>query len=149
MNKCGDDVNDLSCSCRLQVIQARTAASYEKVALRINEWFVHQGYEAFAEVVEESDKRYRLKLLSDDDVPRVPCVEGVIEFLIAMSTGDVDKGGDRAARNKDWYASPLWGKSQAELCMPLPKKGKYGWGPFKDLPYRLGCIETHVTALRQ
>ena len=49
MNKCGDDVNDLSCSCRLQVIQARTAASYEKVALRINEWFVHQGYEPFGD----------------------------------------------------------------------------------------------------
>ena len=51
--------------------------------------------------------------------------------------------------DKDWYASPLWGKSQAELLMPEDKKGKYGWGAFKDLPYRLGIIEQHVTALRQ
>jgi hypothetical protein len=50
---------------------------------------------------------------------------------------------------KDWYASPAWGKSQAELLMPEDKKGKYGWGTHKDLPFRLGRIEQHATALRQ
>ena len=29
------------------------------------------------------------------------------------------------------------------------EKGKYGWGPYKELPFRLGRIEQHVTALRQ
>ena len=81
--------------------------------------------------------------------PRVPSVEAVIEFLIGMTTGDVEKGGSRSARDKDWYASLMWGKSQAEMLMPEDKKGKYGWGKFKDLPYRLGIIEQHVTALRQ
>ena len=66
--------------------------------------------------------------------PRVPSVEAVIEFLIGMTTGDVEKGGSRSARDKDWYASPMWGKSQAEMLMPEDKKGKYGWGAFKDLP---------------
>ena len=111
-------------------------------------------------------------------VPRVPSLESVIEFLIGMSTGDVEKGGSREARDKDcacdgllsnawvlarcstdvslgssrvweWYASPAWGKSQAEMLMPEDKKGKYGWGAYKDLPFRLGRIEQHVTARRQ
>ena len=119
------------------------------MVLRVNEWMVSEGYEPFAIVVEVEKKRYRLDLLSDDGVPRVPSLEGVIEFMIGMSTGDVEKGGSREARSKDWYASQLWGKSQAELSMPMDKKGKYGWGVDKDLPYRLDAIKSHVTALRQ
>ena len=145
----GDADSGLLCARRAQVKQTRTAAGYEKMVLRVNEWMVEQGYEAFAHVVEVSDKRYHLELLSDDGVPRVPSLEAVLEFLIGMSTGEVEKGGSREARGKAWYASPLWGKSQAELCMPEEKKGVYGWGAFKDLPYRLGRIEQHVTALRQ
>ena len=33
--------------------------------------------------------------------------------------------------------------------MPLAKKGKYGWGAFKDKPYRLGRVQQHVTAMRK
>ena len=51
-------------------------------------------------------------------VPRVPQMEAVIEFLIGMSTGAVEKGGDRAARDTDVYGSPMWGKTQAEMFMP-------------------------------
>ena len=51
--------------------------------------------------MEVSEKRYRVELLSDDGVPRVPSLESVIEFLIGMSTGDVEKGGSREARDKD------------------------------------------------
>ena len=46
----------------LQVKQARTAARYEKMVLRANEWMVEQGYAAFCEVVEESETRYTVKL---------------------------------------------------------------------------------------
>ena len=35
------------------------------------------------------------------------------------------------------------------MCMPLEKKGKFGWGAYKDLPFRLQRIEQHVSALRQ
>ena len=45
-------------------------------------------------------------------------MEAVIEFLIGMSTGAVEKGGDRAARDTDVYGSPMWGKTQAEMFMP-------------------------------
>ena len=56
-------------------------------------------------------------------VRRVPRVEALCHytgififiFFIGMTTGDVEKGGSRAARAKDWYASPMWGKSQAEM----------------------------------
>ena len=109
----------------LQVKQARTAARYEKMVLRANEWMVEQGYAAFCEVVEESETRYTVKLLAVDGVPQVPSLEAVIEFMIGFTTGEVEKGGSRAAREQDWYASPLWGKSQAEMCMPLAKKGKF------------------------
>lgn len=132
-----------------QVKQVRTAAAYEKMVLTAHEWMVEQGYEPWAQVVEVEEKRYRLELLADDGVPRVPTLEGIIEFLIGMTTGEVEKGGNREARDQEWYASPAWGKSQAAMCMPLEKKGKYGWGPYKDLPYRLGRIEQHVTAMRQ
>ena len=53
-----------------QVKQGRTAAGYEKMVLRMNEWMTEQGYEPFAEVVEVSPKRYRLELLEDDGVPQ-------------------------------------------------------------------------------
>ena len=45
----------------LQVKQARTAARYEKMVLRANEWMVEQGYAAFCEVVEESDNKRFLR----------------------------------------------------------------------------------------
>ena len=70
-----------------QVKQGRTAAGYEKMVLRMNEWMQEQGYEPFAEVVEVSPKRYRLELLEDDGVPRVPLLEAVVEFLVGMTTG--------------------------------------------------------------
>jgi hypothetical protein len=134
----------------LQMKQTWTAARlYEKMVLRVNEWIVEQGYEAFIHVVEVSPHRYELQLLADEGVPRTPAVDGVIEFLVGMKYGDVDKGGSREARGKEWYASIFWGRSQAEVCMPLDKKGKYGWGPHKDKPFRLGRVEQHVTALRQ
>ena len=129
--------------------QANTAATYEKMVLSINEWMTEQGYEAFAEVVEVAPKRFELKLLIEaDGSPRMPSVESIVDFLIGMSTGEVEKGGSRSARDKEWYASNLWGKSQAEICMPLAKKGKYGWGAHKDTPFRLGRIGQHLSALR-
>ena len=129
--------------------QARVAAAYEKMVLRVNAWMVEQDYMPFARTVEVSSGRYRLELIQVDGVPRVPSIEAVIEFLIGMSTGDVEKGGDRKARDSELYASPMWGLTQAEMQMPEAKKGKYGWGPYKELPFRLGRIEQHVTALRQ
>ena len=33
--------------------------------------------------------------------------------------------------------------------MPEEKKGKFGWGKHKDVPYGLARVEQHVTALRQ
>ena len=56
----------------LQVKQARTAARYEKMVLRANEWMVEQGYAAFCEVVEESETRYTVKLLAVEICCRCP-----------------------------------------------------------------------------
>lgn len=81
-----------------QVKQARTSAAYEKMVLRVNEWLVEHEYDAFCHVVEVEDKRYRVELLADDGVPRVPELTGIVEFLIGMTTGDVEKGGSREAR---------------------------------------------------
>jgi len=81
------------------VKQARTSAGYEKMVLRMNEWLVEHDYDAFCDVVEVSEKRYRVELMVDDGVPRVPELTGVIEFLIGMTTGDVEKGGSREARS--------------------------------------------------
>ena len=100
-------------SCVVQVKQTRTAAAYEKMVLRINAWLVEQEYEPFARTVEVSPGRYQLELISDDGVPRVPMLEAVIEFMLGMSTGEVQKGGDREARDTEVYASPMWGKTQA------------------------------------
>ena len=90
--------------------QARAAAAYEKMALRINDWMVEQGYEPFGHVVEVAEKRYRLELLADDGVPRVPSLEALIEFLIGMTTGDVEKGGSREASEEEAE------RSQSELA---------------------------------
>ena len=129
--------------------QVQCEGNYEKMVLRMHEWMEEEGYDAFAEVIEVSPKRYELRLLMDEKgTPHVPEVEAVVDFLIGMSTGDVEKGGSRKARAKDWYASSLHGKSQAEMCMPFEKKGKYGWGAHKDLPFRLGRIGQHLSALR-
>ena len=32
--------------------------------------------------------------------------------------------------------------------MPLEKKGKFGWGPYKDDPFKLQSIQQYATALR-
>eukprot|EP00966_Prymnesium_polylepis_P113624 2627112-Prymnesium_polylepis.1 len=133
-----------------KVKQVNTASAYERMVLSANMWMVEQGYEAFCRVVEVTPQRYKVELIADEGgVPRTPEVEAVVEFLTGMAEGDVLKGGSREAREKDWYASSLWGRSQAEQLMPLAKQGKYGWGAHKDKPFRLGRIEQHVTALRQ
>ena len=62
----------------LQVKQARTAAAYEKMVLRVNAWMVEQEYEPFAHTVEVAPGRYRVELLQDAGVPRVPQMEAVI-----------------------------------------------------------------------
>ena len=104
-----------------QVKQVRTAAAYEKMVITINDWMVQQGFPAFCHVVEVAEQRYRAELLVDEDgVPRVPEVEAVIQFLIGMTTGEVEKGGSREAHSKEWYASPLWGKSQVRAS---PRRG--------------------------
>ena len=94
--------------------QTRTAAGYEKMVLTMNEWMVDQGYKAFAHVVEVTQKRYRLELQTVTGKPQVPRLEAIIESMMGMANGDVEKGGSRAAREKDWCASPLWGRSQAD-----------------------------------
>ena len=85
--------------CLAQVKQTRAAASYEKMVLRVNEWYVEQGYESFCHVVEVTPKRFEVQLLVDDGVPRTPSVEGAVEFLLGMAEGDVEKGGSRSARD--------------------------------------------------
>ena len=82
-------------------------------------------------------------------LPRVFAVEAWIEFCIGMMTGDVEKGGCRELRaNTELYATALHGRSQAEVQMPLEKKGKFGWGPYKDDPFKLQSIQQYATALR-
>ena len=56
--------------------------------------------------------------------PRVPSVEAMIEFLIGMMTGDVEKGGSQTARDKDWYASPMLKNSEME-CGKKKRKDFY------------------------
>ena len=85
-------------------------------------------------LVSEEPRLYRLEILTKDDVPPpagvpvLPTVDGLLEFILGMANGDVKKGGDRDARAKDWYASPMNGLSQADISMPLDKEGPYGWG---------------------
>ena len=62
-----------------QVKQTRTAASYEKMVLRVNAWMVEQDFDPFVRIVEVSSGRYQLELISDDGVPRVPMLEAVID----------------------------------------------------------------------
>eukprot|EP00966_Prymnesium_polylepis_P185913 4309346-Prymnesium_polylepis.2 len=113
-------------------------------------WMTEQGYEPLCHVVEVTPKRYRVELLTDElGAPITSEVEAVVEFLSGMASGKVLKGGSREARDKDWYASSLWGRSQAVQLMPLDKQGKYGWGKYKDEPFGLQLIKQHVTALRQ
>ena len=98
-----------------QVRQANTSARYEKAVLRVNCWLEKNGYNPFARVVlvSEEPRLYRLEILTKDDVPPpagvpvLPTVDGLLEFILGMANGDVKKGGDRDARAKDWYASPM------------------------------------------
>ena len=61
--------------------QARAAAAYEKMALRINDWMVEQGYEPFGHVVEVAEKRYRLELLKKT-LPSYTCYTACYLSLI-------------------------------------------------------------------
>ena len=68
----------VACPSRAQVKQGRTASSYEFKVLRINDWMVEQEYTPFCRVAEVSPKRYRVEVLADDGVPRVPSVVGAL-----------------------------------------------------------------------
>ena len=47
---------------RVQVVQTRTLAGYEKMVLTVNEWLVEQTYDAFADVIEVEVGRYKLQI---------------------------------------------------------------------------------------
>ena len=126
------------------------SAQYEKRVLGFDAWIQKQGYPSFCKVVMENGLA-RLEIIVDavTGLPRVFAVEAWIEFCIGMMTGDVEKGGCRELRaNTELYATALHGRSQAEVQMPLEKKGKFGWGPYKDDPFKLQSIQQYATALR-
>ena len=82
-------------------------------------------------------------------LPSVPAVSAFIEFCVGMMTGEVEKGGCRELRaDPQLYATAAYGLSQAEMFMPVEKKGTFGWGPYKDAPYKLQSIQQYATALR-
>ena len=115
------------------------SAQYEKRVLGFDAWLQKQGYPSFCKVVMENGLA-KLEIIVDavTGLPRVFAVEAWIEFCIGMMTGDVEKGGCRELRaNTELYATALLGRSQAEVQMPLEKKGKFGWGPYKDDPFKL------------
>ena len=129
------------------------AAQYEKRVLTMDAWGQKQGYPPFCEVVTQEDGLANLQLIVDKvrgkEVPRVPAVSAFIEFCVGMMTGEVEKGGCRELRaDPQLYATAGHGLSQAEMMMPLEKKGTFGWGPYKDAPYKLQSIQQYATALR-
>ena len=129
------------------------AAQYEKRVLTMDAWVQKQGYPPFCEVVTQEDGLANLQLIVDKvrgkEVPRVPAVSAFIEFCVGMMTGEVEKGGCRELRaDPQLYATVAYGLSQAEMMMPLEKKGTFGWGPYKDAPYKLQSIQQYATALR-
>ena len=129
------------------------AAQYEKRVLTMDAWVQKQGYPPFCEVVTQEDGLANLQLIVDKvrgkEVPRVPAVSAFIEFCVGMMTGEVEKGGCRELRaDPQLYATAGYGLSQAEMMMPLEKKGTFGWGPYKDAPYKLQSIQQYATALR-
>jgi len=129
------------------------AAQYEKRVLTMNAWGQKQGYPPFCEVVTQEDGLANLQLIVDKvrgkEVPRVPAVSAFIEFCVGMMTGEVEKGGCRELRaDPQLYATAAYGLSQAEMMMPVEKKGTFGWGPYKDAPYKLQSIQQYATALR-
>ena len=116
--------------------QANTAATYEKMVLSINEWMTEQGYEAFAEVVEVAPKRFELKLLIEaDGSPRMPSVESIVDFLIGMSTGEVEKGGSRSARARQGMVREQPLGQVAGRDMHAAREERKVW---------LGCAQGHT-----
>ena len=100
--------------------------------LTINAWVQKQGYPPFCKVVTQEDGLANLQLIVDKvrgkEVPRVPAVSAFIEFCVGMMTGEVEKGGCRELRaDPQLYATAGHGLSQAEMMMPLEKKGTFGW----------------------
>lgn len=127
------------------------SAQYEKRVLGFDAWLQKQGYPSFCKVVMENGLA-KLEIIVDavTGLPRVFAVEAWIEFCIGMMTGDVEKGGCRELRaNTELYATALHGRSQAEVQMPLEKKGKFGWGPYKDDPFKLQSIQQYATHLAE
>ena len=55
---------------------------------------VKEGYEPFCQVVEVTPKRFEVQLLVDDGVPRTPALQAIVEFLMGMTTGEVEKKND-------------------------------------------------------
>ena len=125
----------VACPPRAQVKQGRTASSYEFKVLRINDWMVEQEYTPFCRVVEVSPKRYRVEVLADDGVPRVPSVEAVIEFFIRKLKNErfsslknhINRGRPRGSCNRqgrrnNWGASCGHGSSHGSKCLKRPRE---------------------------
>ena len=113
---------------------SRWPRSTRSRVLTMNAWVQKQGYPPFCKVVTQEDGLVILELIVDKvrgkEVPRVPAVSAFIEFCVGMMTGEVEKGGCRELRaDPQLYATAAYGLSQAEMFMPVEKKGTFGWGP--------------------
>lgn len=75
-----------------------------------------------------------------DGTPRVPSEAAMIEYVLAMATGDADlwpKGGWEEYHNGEHAKPSLHGKKRGELLGPQKDFGK---GGYADAPFRYRAI---------
>ena len=147
---------------RAQVTQQRHAASQDKKVGLVNHWMQRQGYLPFVEwrladkALPESgwelhllvDVKRHKKSKKEVHVPRLPTATSLGEWAFAYSTGKAPKGGSPEYRAGPWYGL-IYGKTQAEICMPEGKRKAYGYGPFAAEPPRFNTIDQTSSAMHQ
>ena len=111
-----------------------------------NDWLQQNGYEPFADWVEDEHGWKPVCRADEERQPKVPTAESLIEYAFQLATGDREKcpkGGRAEYRNGEWYKR-VSGRRQGDV-MTAENAREFGHGVHADQPGRATSIEQKLS----
>lgn len=132
-------------------VQDRTLQKRKKNVGLFGDWLEQNNYGPFVkwELTADGEATNKCMLAVErDGKPRVPTQAAMMEYVLAMATGDVEsrpKGGRPEYRNGVQEEPALNGKRLGQVMSEENKK-EFGWGAYADEPFRYRGVEQQVRA---
>ena len=122
--------------------ELRSIDQKDRNVMMFNDWLEHNGYEPFADWVENELGWKPVCRVDEELQPKVPTAEALVEYAFQLATGDREKcpkGGRAEYRNGEWYKR-VSGRRQGDM-MTDDNAGEFGHGAHANEPGRATSID--------